>query len=222
LAHGEPVTAGVPGLLKDLPVDRHRTTAEQRTILRILFAHFATPVMLARLFAAVDVDYEPAGRSVSLHINATRLDDVTLVDSILAQVHRPREVVIAGPSEPAAWTADALRAAGIPVRVRANRRIHGASVPEIAAEAAAPLVAVRACPLAGRYDLADLALAAECSDADAVGYTEQDFTFVHSLPLEHGLVRRYAGPALARVDGPNLSVESGLRLLSINRVEQAK
>jgi hypothetical protein len=222
LAHGEPVTAGVPGLLKDLPVDRHRTTAEQRTILRILFAHFATPVMLARLFAAVDVDYEPAGRSVSLHINATRLDDVTLVDSILAQVHRPREVVIAGPSEPAAWTADALRAAGIPVRVRANRRIHGASVPEIAAEAAAPLVAVRAGPLAGRYDLADLALAAECSDADAVGYTEQDFTFVHSLPLEHGLVRRYAGPALARVDGPNLSVESGLRLLSINRVEQAK
>jgi hypothetical protein len=222
LAHGDPVTAGVPELLKDLPVDRHRTTAEQRTILRILFTHFATPVMLARLLAAVDVDYEPAGRSVSLHINATRLDDATLVDSILAQVHRPREVVIAGPSEPAAWTADALRAAGIPVRVRANRRTHGASVPEIAAEAAAPLVAVRAGPLAGRYDLADLVLAAECSDADAVGYTEQDFTFVHSLPLEHGLVRRNAGPALARVDGPNLSVESGLRLLSISRVEQAK
>ena len=144
------------------------------------------------------------------------------MDSILAQVHRPREVVITGAAEPAAWTADALRAAGIPVRVRSSRRTHGASVPEIVAEAVAPLVAVRGGPLADEYELADLVLAAECSDADAVGYAEKDFTFVHSLPLEHGLLRRNAVRGLARVDGPILSVESGLRLLGISRVGQAK
>jgi hypothetical protein len=221
LAHGEPVTAGVPELLKDLPVDRHRTTAEQRTILRILFGHFATPVMLARLLATVDIDDVPTGRAVSLQISAVRLDDIALLDSILAQVHPPSEVVIRGAAGPAAWAADALRAAGIPVHIRSSGRAADAVVPEMVAEAAAPLVAVRAAPLADRYDLADLVLAAECSDADAVAYTEQDFTFVHSLPLEHGLVRRNAGPALARVDGPNLSVESGLRLLGISRVEQA-
>jgi hypothetical protein len=222
LARGEPVTADVPQLLQDLPIDRPRTTAEQRKILRVIFAHYATPVMLARLLAAVDIDDQPAGRSVLLYINATRLDDMTLVDSILAQVHRPHEVVIAGAAEPAAWTADALRAAGIPVRVRANRRTHGASVPEILAEADAPLVAVRGGPLADEYELADLVLAAECSDADAVGYAEKDFTFVHSLPLEHSLLRRNAVHGLARVDGPILSVESGLRLLGISRVGPAK
>jgi hypothetical protein len=210
----------VPQLLQDLPIDRPRTTAEQRKILRVIFSHYATPVMLARLLAAVDIDYEPAGRSVSLYINATRLDDMTLVDSILAQVHRPCEVVIAGAAEPAAWTANALRAAGIPVR--GNRRTHGASVPEIVAEAVAPLVAVRGGPLADECDLADLVLAAECSDADAVGYKEKDFTFVHSLPLEHGLLRRNAVYGLTRVEGPILSVESGLRLLGISRVGQAK
>ena len=75
LARGEPVTAEVPQLLQDLPIDRPRTTAEQRKILRVIFSHYATPVMLARLLAAVEIDYEPAGRSVSLHISATRLGD---------------------------------------------------------------------------------------------------------------------------------------------------
>jgi hypothetical protein len=223
LAQGEPVTVEVPELLQDLPVDRPRNATEQRRILRVIFAHYATPVMLARLLAAVEIDYEMTGRAVSLHVRASQVDDRALVDSVLAQAHRPREVVVTGAAEAAEWTVAALRAAGVPARIRSGGRADaGASVRDMVADAVAPLVAVRTRPLADEYELADLVLAAECTDADAVGYTEEDFTFVHSLPLEGCLVRRDAAKTSGRPDGPSLSVESGLRLLGISRVGSAR
>ena len=222
LARGEQVAGELPAPLKDLSVDGPRDATDQRTILRVIFDNYATPIMLARLLATVDIDYELPGRAVSLYLRAARRDDTALVDSVLAQVLRPREVVVAGSTEPTEWTVAALRASGLSARAGSSGAETSAAVPDIVTDAAAPLVAVRTGAMADEYELADLVLAAECSDADVVGYTDEDFAFVQALPLEASLIRREVAERLGTANGPALSAASGLRCLGISRVGQGR
>jgi hypothetical protein len=145
--------------------------ADPRAALRTLFLEHATPVRLAALCARLGVDADPAaGRRVTV------LADVhgeaaagRLADTVLAQVHRPAEVVLRHPAEvPAGLTAGIaarLGEVGITVRPRAADEPAGAGGRGRAAWVA-PWPPEGQVP--GTY-LADLVCAAECSDADAVG-----------------------------------------------------
>jgi hypothetical protein len=216
LARGGAVADAVPEPLRALPIDREREPSEQRSVMRVLHAQYSTPVMLSRLLATIGIAYEPPERAVSLLLT---VDDpgtaLAVVGSVLDQVHRPVEVLISS-TPTAARMARALTAAGVRSRVCSatdTRRL-------LVEHASTSLVACRTGPLPGPHHLMDLVLGAECSGADAVGYTTADeFTFVPSLPLATSLVRRDAATEMGDAMDLTAWVQGGRRLLGITSTE---
>ena len=216
LACGGVVAGAVPELLRELPIDRERDPMEQRRVLRVLFAHYSTPVMLRRLLATVGIAYEPPERAVSLLLTVDDPGNApAVIASVLAQIHRPTEVLTLS-TPMASRMARELAAAGIRSRVCSTTD----STSLLIEHATTSLVARRIGPLPGPHHLMDLVLAAECSGADAVGYTAaDDFTFVPSLPLASSLLRRDAAMDVDPASELTGWVRSGRRLLGITPTE---
>jgi hypothetical protein len=193
-AHVHVVTdpAALPEVLSAVP--RH----DPRLALRSLFLHHSAPVRLAELCRRLGIDADPAaGRGVTVVADVhAAADAAPLADTVLAQSHRPAEVVVRHRAElPAgafATVTSRLAEHGVTVHSQATGDLAGrAGAPRAATPGDAAWVAPwpAGSRVPGSY-LADLVCAAECSGADAVGPAAgaPGYTFVPAV--EPALVRR--------------------------------
>ncbi|MGH2513375.1 MAG: hypothetical protein ACRDGQ_11875, partial [Candidatus Limnocylindrales bacterium] len=152
-----------------------------RPVSRRIFQGHAVPVALATLTGSLGLSVDPrARRSMSLLVRVVPDDPDRLIRSMKAQAFRPNEVVIAAaagvPVRPE--VVDALTRLAITTRTVSN---DAGSWPALAAAASSAWLI--AWPEAGFDDpnaLLDLALAAEASRADAVGFVDGAVGFVGS------------------------------------------
>lgn len=209
------------------------TELELLRLLRVLFEHHATPVTLSRITRRLWSLPDPtAGRSTSVVLSDPASGGLdSLVDGLLEQSHRPAEVIVVdgGTSGWREGAAGALDAAGIDVRViRADDRpvTWGAVSEAVRSEWLLRWPSARP---GDRSFLMDLAIGAEMSRADAVGFEEGGaFRYVPSLPLDGTLVRTSVARAVlgqrhltgdeGRLDGWQ---QRGLRMLSLGRETNA-
>ncbi|MBC6458742.1 hypothetical protein [Actinomadura sp. HBU206391] len=189
-------------------VPRH----DPRLALRTLFLRHSAPVRLAELCRRLEIDADPAaarGVTVVADVHAAA-DAARLADTVLAQAHRPVEVVVRHGVE---------LPAGAFATVTARLAEHGVTVHLQAADgrAATPGDAAWVAPWQTRAHvpdsyLADLVCAAECSGADAVGPAGfPDYTFVTAV--EPALVRRELYETGGAPDG---WAARGVRLMSLD------
>ena len=174
-------------------------------VLRELFTRHATPVRLHHLTRALGLGSDPLDdRRVSV---VATLDDSegaalpgpavqasALAEAVIAQAHRPVEVVVPCPGDGATAVAlTEIEEAGIRVvTVRGDRRwarlIEHASAPWVAPWLPSPTVDSWA-----ENHLLDLIVGGEMSRADAVGYaSKESMAFTTSLMFDAAIVRRTA------------------------------
>ena len=159
-----------------------RQPLDVRLVLRTLFQDHAVPVRLADLAGRLGLRLDPcAGRRIAVVVELGPSDSSDgLVRDVLGQAYRPWQVIVRGGPQgrlPEA-AAQALREAGILV----------GPTPE----ATAPWLTMwPAGTTRGRHHLLDLAMAAEASGADVVGYLPDGrSSFTSALPAAGSLVRR--------------------------------
>lgn len=201
----------VTRLLAEGPTDA--TDARRR--LRHLWPRHGTRRQLAALAAALGLDAEPRGGPAVAVATAVDPDRplAPLVQAVLAQHHRPAEVLVAvgAPGDAARIDRglEELRGAGLTVQVLVVADDDPARrVRRLARAAASPLVTWWGQgPNRHGWTLLDAVIALECSRAAAVGLVEaaDDTAFVPGLPLEGALLRREDA-----ADG-DLPLDEGLR-----------
>lgn len=191
------------------------STADVRRRLRRLWPEHGTRNQLAALARALGLPTSPAADldvAVAVAVDPDRpLAD--LVGAVLAQRHRPAEVLVAvGATGDAARVArgmEELRGAGLTVQVLVVSELDPLRrLRQLSRAAASPWIACWSQEgLRHAWALTDAVVAVECSRADAVGPVGaiDDGTFVDGLPVVGSLLRR----APAADDG--LPLDDGLR-----------
>jgi hypothetical protein len=167
-----------------------------RPAARRIFETHAVPVAVAAISGLLGLPADPLrSRGISILLDVLTVESATaIVDALRAQAYRPREVVL--PAGTDGDDAGMARLAGLADLGIAIRTIDGAGSgtgwPALSAATEEPWV--MAWPEGGLADpnaLLDLAVAAESSRADAVGYGPGSSSqFVPDLPLRGSLVRR--------------------------------
>lgn len=177
-------------------------TAQIRPISRRIFQAHAVPVALATLTSRLGLGLDPlAQRSIAILIEGSQIDGAearaALVESIRAQSFRPREAAVLAEADavgdtelvPAGFI-DALAKLGVTTTIVSGPARDDAWQRLAAATSATWVMAWPAGP-ADPDALLDLALAAESSCAEAVGFVDGSGSgFVSDLPLVGSLLRR--------------------------------
>jgi len=212
-----------------------------RPISRRIFRDHAVPIGLAGLTSRLGLRVDPlARRGIGILLQADQASTAgavgSIVDSIRAQVFRPREAAIQADPDwpPAGGLIDALAKLGIASRVVAGRagEVTGpastAAWPALVAATSATWVVAWPAGAIEPNDLLDLALAAESSRAEAVGFVDGSTSrFVADLPIAGSLIRRelVVDPERwAPVAGPGTGLSSlarrGERLFGTTKIAQ--
>jgi hypothetical protein len=225
--HTVSTPADVAAAVSDALADQPRSTADTRSLLRTLFEGHATPVMLAALTHHFPSIPDPLiHRGVAAVVAGAPTNRPSLVDSLIDQRFRPRQVAL---DEDGRWSAgerDALEASGIATRLFDNGAEAGWSA--IGSLASTDWLAVWPTdrPVVPTY-LIDLAAGAEMSpESDIVGYGPEPLGGDDGVGLGAAIVRRspaasaLVGRALAG-DGamPSATGDASLRALSIGPEE---
>jgi hypothetical protein len=201
--------AAVRGELEAARAARPLTLPETRAVLRDIFLASATPARLGALLKAAELPGSlVGGRQVGVLVTlADAAQAGRLAAALLAQRLRPAEVIASA----AATAADQVRSAlavlgehGIRVVVTADDRggkpgVEWADRASLARLATVPWLAPWAADGGQPADyLLDLACARECAQADAVGFSAEEYEFTRWLD-EPALVRAHlldpGGPA---------------------------
>jgi hypothetical protein len=183
----------VPAILEEVAARGPRSRIDARAAIRAVFDDHTTRAQLAGVARLLQLGTDPlAARDVSVLVRldaGTALD--TFVSSVLAQAHRPREVVVGLPTG-AAGAAERglaeLEGAGLPVIGVEEGGGPGA----LARAATSPWVSVWSPGRPyGPPFLQDLLIGAESSRARVVGYTEKvDQEFTGEVSAQAAIVDR--------------------------------
>lgn len=172
-----------------------RQAPEVRAGMRAIFAEHAVPVALAALVERLGLKIDPLRQRgvAAIPWPADGRDWGSIVDEILIQSHRPREIVVERGFEPgpAEHALDALRSAGVAVRF-VDQTDSWARLAALAGAATTPWVAVWGSEHGrGRDYLLDLMVAAESSRADVIGSAvDGAWRYVDDLSVAGSVVRR--------------------------------
>ncbi len=205
-------------LLLALPV---LAPGDRRGNLRRIFEDDATPVRLAWLASELGLKHDPlADRQITVLAHIVDVDDLGIsLDSLLSQSTRPGRLIISAERVPDR-ALDEVDALGISTTIVPP----DLALSALAIHADSPWVAVW--DNAGRstspHLLKDLAAAAECSHADAIGILGDDSAsgeygrYVQSLPLYRSLIRRDLLVSMAPNSDLGVLAERGARLFGVN------
>jgi hypothetical protein len=199
---------------------------DMRAALRHLFTNHSTRVMLADLARLVGLRSDPERqRDITIVAAAGDTDAAyRIVESVARQVWRPRELVIVAAGRPLERESfGSMVGDEIDLQIVRDGTGHGLAG-RLDQFGRSPWVTLWSAQ--GAYSethLLDLAVAAEFSRADGVGYREPNWPrFVDDLPLESSLLRRDAVALLRDGDGQPVAGASlahigskGARLLAV-------
>jgi hypothetical protein len=193
------------------PMERWRT-------LRVLLEKYSTPMQLDRLARRLGLRTMPsARRAVTVIVDVTAETAPRMLESIMAQNLRPAEVVANLQSEEFVLDriGTELESAGIAVTVVPGQRGPG----ELIRYAKSPWMTFWDGGPWSADRLLDLVLAAECSEADAVGFADAGFLqFVQSLPPRGTLLRADAA-AVEGVEDLDTWARRGRRLSTVGLLD---